>query len=139
MNPTKITEITESSFRVEWNHSEAQNEEIRTLYLYEGNSSIHIYRIPNIPSTGSQLFTNLKPNVEYRAVIETGLINSNVFALDTNYATTLQIEQSDTVGPGVTATQLTYENNTLRNIALFLGFLFLLLVGNAVRKRMLAE
>jgi len=114
MTPTTVSEITSSSFRITWNHDELPNVASRTLYLYEGNSTNPIYSIANITLNGSQLFTDLKPNVVYKTVIQTTFSNANVASLDTQFVTTLQLEQENPSNPNVTATLQSPEtkNNT---------------------------
>lgn len=135
MTPTTVSEITNSSFRVTWNHDELANVASRTLYLYEGNSVNHIYSIPNISLSGSQLFIGLKPNVEYRAVIQTNFTDSNVAALDTQFVTTLQLEQVNPNNPNVTATLQPQKSKNTGGYWILGIFTTLLLIITAAVKR----
>lgn len=104
MTPTIISELTNSSFRIIWNHSAMENEAGRTLYLYEGSTANKVRTIPNISLSGSHLFTGLSPDVEYIAQIATGFENSSILSVDTTSARTLPIEQPVlNVPPEITA------------------------------------
>ncbi len=135
MTPTIVSELTETSFRITWDHDDSPNTTGRTLFLYEGSTSIKIYEIPDIPLAGSQLFSDLKPDVQYKAQIATSIEGSEVVALDTIFARTLPLpppsEQPPiNVPPQIAAKQTkTFANKIFLGIGLVLLFLGLLKVA----------
>ncbi len=135
MTPTIISELTNSSFRIAWNHDAMENEAGRTLYLYEGDTYNHISRLDNIPLRGSHLLTGLKSNVKYKVVISRGFTYSNITSVETHFVTTLQSEQTEQITPNITANQKPKESKSTNEYWTFGIFTAILIIIMVVVKK----
>lgn len=135
MTPTIISELTASSFRITWDNDEMENEADRTLYLYEGDTYNHIYRLDDITLSGSHLFTGLKSDVQYKVVIQRGFTGSSIASVETHFVTTLQLEQTEPVNPIITANQQPKKSkNTIGYWAFGIFTAILIIIMAVVRK-----
>ncbi|CAH0996193.1 hypothetical protein EMA8858_02323 [Emticicia aquatica] len=138
MTATTITELTSSSFRITWSLNEDPNVTVRTLYLYEGQTTNQVYRIPNVSTSGSQMFTDLKPDVEYISQIVTEYENSQTASVDTSFTRTLPLQESVTEPKITSSRSQTSDNRVLWIISGFVLFMGLLIAILSREKEELA-
>lgn len=132
MNITTASEITANSFVITWNHNPETNVASRSISVSEGDYFTPFYEIENVPVSGSQLITGLKPDTLYRAFIESSYNNSDIGGRDGIEVRTLP-ETPPEVNPKVTETKAqTTPNKAVLAIVFFVVLGFIIAIAKRV-------